>query len=357
MNLSASARRKLRTTTYLLLTGMLAGPVFAAFAHGFGDLFPFVNAFLIGTFIAAVSAFFELQVFDGRLYRLKFLHALALRSAFYFLVILFVSQVELISARMFRYELSFHQVLDSVEYRHYMNTEYPYVLLYAFVLVACVNFTRQMVRKVGRDVMLNLITGRYYHPVFEERIFLFLALRSPRQLANKLGHLRFHSFLNDLAGDLATPIIAHGGEIFQYVEDLVVVAWKYRDGMEGARCFRAWQDIRSALGEAEEDYLRKYGIVPELHAAFHGGRVVRGEIGDLKTEMVFHGDVMNTSARILELCLEHHKEVLISGELISDLPAGTSFKPELCGSILLRGKTHPIELYCLKTRHALQMSA
>jgi adenylate cyclase len=357
MNLSVSAQRKLRTATYLLLTGMVAGPVFAAFAHGFEEIFPFVNAFLIGTFIAGVSAFFELQVFDGRLCRLKFLHALALRSAFYFMVILLVSQAELISARMIRYELSFRQVLDSAEYAHYMNTEYPYVLLYAVVLVACVNFTRQMVRKVGRDVMLNLITGRYYHPVYEERVFLFLALKSPRQMAHKLGHQRFHRFLNDLAGDIATPLLAHGGEIYQYVEDLMVVTWKYRDGMEGARCFRAWQDIRSALGEAEEDYLRKYGVAPELHAAFHGGRVVRGEIGDLKTEMVFHGDVMNTSARILELSLEHHKEVLISGDLIADLPAGVPFRPELCGSILLRGKTQPIELYCLQTQSALRMSA
>jgi adenylate cyclase len=236
--------------------GMLAGPLFVVFAHVFEDLFRYVNALLIGVLIAVCSIFFELYIFDRYFKKLPFYLVLLARSGFYFFVVILVSLTELTVARIIRYEQKIAGVWASEEFQDYLSSEYPYVLLYAFALVAAVNFTRQMVRKVGYDVMLNLIGGRYYKPVFENRIFMSLSLTEPHQLAEKLGGIHFHRFLNDFIFDITQPILANHGEIYQYVEDEIVVTWKEQNGLKNNRWFRAYHEAKQAL---EKSAMKRQG--------------------------------------------------------------------------------------------------
>jgi adenylate cyclase len=43
--------------------------------------------------------------------------------------------------------------------------------------------------------------------------------------------------------------------------------------------------------------------------------VTTGEIGVLKKEIIFTGDVLNTAARIQGLCNQFNVDILISGDL------------------------------------------
>ena len=48
--------------------------------------------------------------------------------------------------------------------------------------------------------------------------------------------------------------------------------------------------------------MNNFGLLPEFKAGFHLGKVTTGEIGVIKKEIIFTGDVLNTTARIQGLC-------------------------------------------------------
>ncbi|MBP7109765.1 MAG: hypothetical protein KBA90_14490 [Chitinophagaceae bacterium] len=51
-------------------------------------------------------------------------------------------------------------------------------------------------------------------------------------------------------------------------------------------------------------YKERYGRVPEFKAALHGGTVVISEVGKYKSEIAYHGDVLNATASMLGKCHE-----------------------------------------------------
>ena len=90
---------------------------------------------------------------------------------------------------------------------------------------------------LGQNVLLNFITGRYYAPRLESRVFLFLDMEGSTGLAERLGPLAFHRLLNRFVLDLTEPIVAARGEIHSYVGDEVIATWKLEDGKR-ARALR-----------------------------------------------------------------------------------------------------------------------
>lgn len=72
--------------------------------------------------------------------------------------------------------------------------------------------------------------------------------------------------------------------------------------------------------------------------------MVSGEIGDIKREIVYHGDTVNTAARIRTECTTLKKDLLLSGELLRRLSVD-HLSPEIIGKIRLRGKEEEVELF------------
>jgi adenylate cyclase len=97
----------------------------------------------------------------------------------------------------------------------------------------------------------------------------------------------------------------------------------------------------------EEKYLERYGLVPKFKAGYHIGKVITGEIGDIKKEIVFHGDTVNTAARIRSECKLQNKNLLLSGELLDKLINKEHLSPERIGKIKLRGKEEEVELFSI----------
>ena len=58
--------------------------------------------------------------------------------------------------------------------------------------------------------------------------------------------------------------------------------------------------------QRREYYEQEYGVYPEFKAGLHGGALMVAEVGSVKKELAYHGDVINTSARIQAECNKHN---------------------------------------------------
>jgi adenylate cyclase len=92
-------------------------------------------------------------------------------------------------------------------------------------------------------------------------------------------------------------------------------------------------------------YLEKYGVVPQFKAGIHAGRVIVTSIGKLKKEIVYHGDVLNTTSRIEGKCNELKQDLLISDDMLNIIQRSEDLVVEEKGEIALKGKKNKLGLY------------
>ena len=192
------------------------------------------------------------------------------------------------------------------------------------------------------------LLDRYRKPRQELRIFMFLDMKSSTSVAESIGDTRYFKLLNDLYADITDPVIYSEGEIYQYVGDEISVSWKLNRGIRNDRCIKCFFAIRGKLRARSEYYRNTYGIEPVFKAGFHYGRVTTGEVGMVKRQTIFSGDVVNTAAHIQASCNELGVDNLVSKELLDVLslrPLVYDVKP--MGSIPLKGKRVAVELYTL----------
>jgi len=84
---------------------------------------------------------------------------------------------------------------------------------------------------------------------------------------------------------------------------------------------------------------------PEYKAGLHYGEVVIAEIGESKKEIAYHGDAINTTARICSSCNEVYRKLLISSELLQKLKLKNNYDVESMGEFRLKGKEKVIKLF------------
>ena len=219
-------------------------------------------------------------------------------------------------------------------------------LIFWSIVVVLTIVTLHVNDKYGPGVLGKLILGRYHSPREEERIFMFVDMKSSTTIAEKLGHIHFFDLLNDFFRDITNAIIYTSGEVYQYVGDEVVISWTMKKGTKKANCIRCFYGMQEAVHQRADRYMSKYGLVPEFKAGLHCGVVTTGEIGIIKKDIVFSGDVMNTASRIQSKCNDYGVKILMSKDLLDKLhlpPNG--FHPQRVGMIELKGKTRKTELY------------
>jgi adenylate cyclase len=204
--------------------------------------------------------------------------------------------------------------------------------------------------KYGPGMFLSFLMGKYFHPKREERIFMFLDLRGSTRIAEKLGESRYFNFLKDLFRDITPGILNARGEIYQYVGDEVVVSWRDPSDISEANCIQCFLDIQQILSEKASQYQETYdGEVPEFKAGLHSGYVMVGEIGIVKREIAYSGDVLNTTARIQSKCNELGVDILLSRNLLDKIKAlPNEYHTRALGAMQLRGKQREIGLYTIQ---------
>ncbi|MDX1477633.1 MAG: adenylate/guanylate cyclase domain-containing protein [Saprospiraceae bacterium] len=202
--------------------------------------------------------------------------------------------------------------------------------------------------KYGPGVLKKLLTGQYFKPKQEERIFMFLDLRNSTAIAEQLSPEMYFTFLKEILEDITQSILNSRGEIYQYIGDEVVISWTMRHGTQHANCLRCFKEIQAVLDKKADDYLQKFGVNPSFKAGLHTGTVIAGEIGVIKRDVTYSGDVLNTASRIQGMCNTLGVDLLFSENLWAALKVRTVlFTPRQLGTIPLRGKTEETTLYTL----------
>lgn len=201
---------------------------------------------------------------------------------------------------------------------------------------------------LGHNVLRNLVTGKYHRPTVEERIFMFLDMKDSTTIAEQLGHVRYFELLRAYYNMMSDPIINSLGEVYQYTGDEVVVTWRAYQGFKDNNCIHCFLGIKESLERSRSDFLVKYGAVPDFKAGMHVGEVTTSEVGALKREIVFTGDVLNTAARLQSLCKKHNEDPIISSEIYTNLEDKDILTIQALGEITLQGKSKLTELFAVK---------
>jgi adenylate cyclase len=219
------------------------------------------------------------------------------------------------------------------------------LVVYTLVIYGLLVFFLQINNLLGEGVLWKFISGKYHKPREEERIFMFLDMKSSTSIAERLGPIRFYSLLNELFHEISQPVLQTKAEIYQYVGDEVVLTWQVEDGLKDSNCVRAFFLFKENLSRNSESYFKNFGIRPEFKAGLHFGKVISAQIGDLKKEIVYNGDVLNTTARIQHECNKYQRDFLVSGTLMQRLSSKNTFQWERVDAVRLRGKEMPVELF------------
>ena len=218
---------------------------------------------------------------------------------------------------------------------------YFYIWITDFVLTVI----RQVNLMLGEGNLRKLILGKFYTPTEEERIFMFLDLQASTMLAEKLGHIKYSTLIQDCFNDLAI-VNDFGAEIYQYVGDEAVLTWPLEKGLKNQNCLEAYFNFAEFLKKRSGYYKEKYHCEPFFKAGLHSGLVTVTEVGKYKKEIAYHGDTINTAARIQGQCNKLEASLLISETLKNQLVLdGYSYSKK--GAIPLKGKQTEITIYSI----------
>lgn len=214
----------------------------------------------------------------------------------------------------------------------------------------------QLSALVGGSTLRDIALGRYHRSRIEERFFLFVDIVGSTPLAERLGPASVHDFLNQVFQIASDPIDAHGGEVYQYVGDEVVITWLMEDGRSGARPLACYFAIERALDSAAKDFEHNFGTVPRLRAALHAGPVITGEVGGSRRSIVFHGDVMNTTSRIENATRDLQRSFLASEDALNRLEGVEVYALADLGPQQLRGRAAPLRVYAVASESKLPVT-
>lgn len=202
-------------------------------------------------------------------------------------------------------------------------------------------------RFLGAGVLTSLLLGRYHHPRYEDRIFLFADLADSTPLAQTLGDLDYHRLLSAVFTAIGPTIDRYEGAVHRYIGDEMIVTWPYSVGADDATCVRCALEIIDVLEDAAPSFIEEFNEAPRLRIALHGGEVVAGEIAGQKREIVFSGDAINSAARIQGVASSTDHNLVISSELMSTLDLPHHVAVESLGTFQLKGRREVSELLAL----------
>ena len=286
-----------------------------------------------GVILGVIYGLIDVLLDQRWLRKKSFGSILLIKGAIHFIVIIAISIVVRVEAfDKMEIELTRETLRNSL-----INPDLLIILSYTTLVSFMLNFSRQITLKFGPGNLTKFLTGRFHQPKEEVRIFMFLDMRDSTTYAEKLGHVKFGELIQDCFSDL-TVIENRQAEVYQYVGDEAIIYWEVEKGLQHCNCIMACFDFANQLKSRDDHYQSKYGVSPVFKAGINIGEVTVTEIGDIKRDLAFLGDTMNTAARIQDQCNKYQKDLLISEALHNKLPDSASIERTPVGSMILKGK-------------------
>jgi adenylate cyclase len=332
--MDARLERKLRRLAGVIVFGAIAGILFSV-AQGRGTVSSVIAGIAYGVLISVSVGGIELFVLEGPMRNwlggLSFAASLMVRSAIYATVILIIQGLEL-GERIagLRPEMNGRLFWSS--------------FVYSAILSVAMNLGLAISNIIGPRALLNFVTGRYHSPVEEDRFVLFVDIAGSTGLAERLGGVGIHRFLDRTFRLLTVAVEDYRGEVLSYVGDEVIVTWPRRGGAIDCRSLHCFMAMRDELARASSEFEREFGAVPRIRGSLHFGPVIIGEIGDVKRAIVFNGDVMNTAARLEELSRTVDGGFLSSRTAMEHFGSTPPFAVRDFGRLPIRGRADGIDV-------------
>lgn len=293
-----------------------------------------------GVFYGSVELLFDRPYFQRRSY----IRIILGKLVFFFFAVKIMMVIAIFLTQAFS-----NSVMEPGEIIQILRSKIYWVIFIYFLLVAgIITFVRMVNQKFGPGILWNMFIGRYRNPREELRVFMFLDLRSSTTIAEKLGHIKFSRLIQDCFADLTPVIKKHGVEIYQYVGDEAVLCWPMENGLQNNHCIHCYFDFMDVLTAKADHYESNYGLQPFFKAGVHLGSVIVAEVGLIKREIAYHGDVLNTTARIQGMCNDLQQELLVSDQLMNQLQPDTLLQSIHMGEELLKGKQTAVSIHGLK---------
>lgn len=310
------------------------------------SVFLFANAAVavIGCIVGFIEVVWLERLFYNQSFAKKLVFKFFIYSTFLFLAILLVYPI----AASIELDTSFFDAKVWVKLSKFLQS----ISFISTIVSLCFSLFLSLIyagisENVGYRVFINLITGKYHEPKEEERIFLFLDMKSSTTIAEQLGHKVYFKFLQQYYRTLSNSIIQHLGETYQYIGDEVIITWKLAQGLKEDNCIKCFFAMKDALEAKRARFVKKFGVYPEFKAGIHMGEVTTGEIGALKKEIFYTGDVLNTASRIQGLCRKFETDLLVSEDLLQQLELKNE-ESKLLGEVSLRGRNQKLNIYSVR---------
>jgi len=300
-----------------------------------------MEAISIGMLLGLSVGLIEEFVLKNVLQRLSYIKVLLIRTLLYSIL------VGMSLALVLSIEISFNENISYPEaFLVYLKS--PLFLrdfYFSLVFIFLMYFLAGIVQIIGIKNLIRFIFGRYHQAREVNRVFMFIDLNESTPLAEKLGNQLYSNFMKEYFKDVSYAIHQYDGEVYQYVGDEISLVWPEASGKKNCvECFFKIQDIINAN---REKYLKNYGAIPEFKAGAHAGLALITEVGNLRKGLVYHGDVVNTTSRILGQCKSLGQSLIISEELIASVD---QHKYQIIeqGFVPLKGKSSKIQLFGLQ---------
>ena len=310
-------------------------------------LFASIAIIIVGLLVGAIEVLWLGNLFSKK----SFLHKITYKFVFYTIFLLLVILINYPIAVALESQISLFdrtvidKLLDFLKSYEFGGT----LVSISFSLFVSLIYS-EISENIGHGVLMNFFTGRYHKPILEKRIFLFSDMKSSTAIAEQLGHVQYFELLRQYYSDFSDAIVSHSGEVYQYIGDEIVISWKYKEGISNNNCINCYFAMKEDLKKRANWYETTFGVVPTFKAGLHVGEVTTGEIGALKKEIIFTGDVLNTTARIQSLCNHYKADLLVSEDLLKLLVLSDDFHIRSLGKNALKGKEDTLELVTIHKR-------
>ena len=295
---------------------------------------------IIGFVVSAVLVFYLKSAFRHYPFWLSVLVKMLLTFGLFILI----AFVMLSSYFVFSEHRTLDEFLDSFYREVFLTRGFMIFMFDLAVMTLLTILIIEVTDKYGPGGFWSMMRGKYIKPRIEDRIFIFLDINNATTIAEKLGHTKYFRLLRDFFAEITIPLLANGGEIYQYVGDEVVLSWK-NTPLNKQRCFRFLRQSFFLLKRREPKFMKRYGVSPTFKAGIHSGEVTAGVIGIVKKDLVYSGDTLNTAARIRSKCHELEETFVVSEDFLNDFSTPFAYRVNEIGEMELKGRSEKEKLY------------
>lgn len=183
----------------------------------------------------------------------------------------------------------------------------------------------------------------------DDLAILFVDICQFSHLAETLSPQQTLNFLNSFFLRMNAPIHANNGFIDKFNGDAIMALFDHPEGSEHDKVMDALQaaiGLRLALNLYNE-HRENSGYQPiNIGIGIHYGPVIIGTVGtEDRMDTTALGDSVNIAYRLEGLCRNYHADIIISEQVVLNLPPGHRVTFRILDNVIVKGRSQGQKIY------------